>query len=564
MEIEFQSTGETGIETMEFNFSSPPSPFGFGGEEPEEEKPTENTPNSPTQEKKDKGKGKAEYGPPIDWQVEYGRRRYKMAIKAADVPGNTDDSKLRTLSKALARLESFTSSKVTRILGVKTIVALFGAQGDAEKTKNLNLGNDTQIHMQEAPIYNPIETKNKTIRAWDIPLNVTQQEVHTAFSKYGEIKALKLTTIGMWQSANIEYTNQDDYNKLALRWAVPFKADLIRIFPFLNTNQIKEDRAQFTLKLINLPPGTTGYDLKDIITDCKAQTCYIPRKRNYLRRQFAILSFKTEAAITAAVEYVARLGNTDLKWVEIKHKLCAICDKEDHLAIDCNIKALQAQRSQQRKDNGKKFGQLYQRFKPAGAPIPTKPTKVVTRPNTGNRPSYANVVKQRPVRPTSKPATNPIAGKLDKETQHTLKEAIQAMKILGEEIQGIKKDLEKMDIRIGQLEDDSYYVHMEQSDIRQALNMEPHIEEPIQEEEQDTITSGRQTPEEQTQGSEDNPFNYQRKRQALSPAQDIREEQQALYSRINRMGDTIEQLTTTFAQFEQLAAEDTLPPPTEQ
>src|SRR4051812_34510296 len=156
MEIEFQTT-EPGIETMKihfeqpspFGFEKPPSPFGFGGEDLEEEDtPEESTQTSqiPTSKgKMNKGKGKEVYGPPIDWQVEYGRRRYKMVIKAEDVPGNTEESKLRTLSKAMAHLESFTSIKVARISGVKTIVALFGAQADAEKTKNLKLGKDIQI-----------------------------------------------------------------------------------------------------------------------------------------------------------------------------------------------------------------------------------------------------------------------------------------------------------------------------------------------------------------------------------------------------------------------------------
>ena len=100
---------------------------------------------------------------------------------------------------------------------------------------------------------------------WDIPLNVTPEDVRIAFTRYGEIKLLKMQTIGMWQSANIEYTNQEDYNQLKENWAVPFRADLIRIFPFLNTNKIKVEHSQFSLKLNNLPPGTTGYDLKEII-----------------------------------------------------------------------------------------------------------------------------------------------------------------------------------------------------------------------------------------------------------------------------------------------------------
>jgi hypothetical protein len=63
--------------------------------------------------------------------------------------------------------------------------------------------------MQEGTIHNPYEAKHKTIRAWDVPLNVSQAEVHAAFSKYGEIKFIRMQTIGMWQSANIEYTNQE-------------------------------------------------------------------------------------------------------------------------------------------------------------------------------------------------------------------------------------------------------------------------------------------------------------------------------------------------------------------
>src|SRR5438552_13400833 len=81
--------------------------------------------------------------------------------------------------------------------------------------------------------------KIKTIRTWDIPLNVTPDEVRTIFTKYGEIKSLKMQTISMWQSANIEFLNQNDYNNLVQRWSIPFKADLIDIFSFLNSNVIK-------------------------------------------------------------------------------------------------------------------------------------------------------------------------------------------------------------------------------------------------------------------------------------------------------------------------------------
>jgi hypothetical protein len=179
----------------------------------------------------------------------------------------------------------------------------------------------------------------------------------------------------MWQSANIEYTNQEDYNQLKENWAVPFRADLIRIFLFLNTNEIKVEHSQFSLKLNNLPPGTTGYDLKEIIQNTHAQTCYIPRNRNYSRKRFAILSFKTIEAKDEAQDTHVTLGNTTLDWHETTTKLCAICASAVHDTKDCNIKASQLQKVQEKKENTQKFGHLYRRYKPTGVPAQIRFTK---------------------------------------------------------------------------------------------------------------------------------------------------------------------------------------------
>src|SRR4051812_4171734 len=101
--------------------------------------------------------------------------------------------------------------------------------------------------MKESPIYNEIIAKRKTIKAWDISLNIIPEDICTIFIKYSEIKLLKMQTIGMWQSANIKYIiNQEDYNKLKEIWAIPFRADLIKIFSFLNTNEINVERSQFS------------------------------------------------------------------------------------------------------------------------------------------------------------------------------------------------------------------------------------------------------------------------------------------------------------------------------
>jgi hypothetical protein len=211
-----------------FNSSDRRSPVGFSSETeesaPEDASDQEEKSNMRVNMKLPRP---AHNKPPTDWQVEYGRKRYKMIIEATKLPGNNDNQKIRSIGQALAKLESLTSTKLITQQGTKMIVALFGTQRDAEKAKNLMLADGCTIHMQEARLYNAAEAKYNTIRAWDIPLNTKPEEIKAAFSKYGEINNIRINTIGMWQSANIEYTNQDSYQELVQKWAIPFKGELI-------------------------------------------------------------------------------------------------------------------------------------------------------------------------------------------------------------------------------------------------------------------------------------------------------------------------------------------------
>jgi hypothetical protein len=512
------------------------------------------TENRFTLQEKGKGKELTQFDKPIrkapfDWQTEYGRQRYKMYVLATEIPGKDDTTKIRCISKALSCFDSLTSIKMHTIKGIKTIIALFGAQEDAQKATIIKLSDNQTIQMKESPIYNETIAKGKTIRAWDIPLNVTPEDVRTIFTKYGEIKSLKMQTIGMWQSANIEYINQEDYDKLKENWAIPFRADLIRIFPFLNTNEIKLERSQFSLKLNNLPPGTTGYDLKEIIQNTHAQTCYIPRNRNYSRKRFAILSFKTSEAKDGAQDTHVTLGNTTLDWHETTTKLCAICASAIHHTKDCNIKASQLQKAQEKKENIQKFGHLYRRYKPTGVSAQIRFTKSTQQFKTK---SFAEAVKER-----KQPIIEPTQLKTNNETsdQPSLKQIMQAIQQLAEEIKQIKTSLNKMDERIGTIEDDRYYYHAEQ-DQENHENME---ETEITENPNKLFSfTKQQTPPPSIQPEADNPFNYQRKRQAHSPAQDLHERQNNLHIQIDNMGNTLQLIADSISHLHQPNNDDTI------
>jgi hypothetical protein len=291
-----------------------------------------------------------------------------------------------------------------------------------------------------------------------------------------------MQTIGMWQSANIEYTNQEDFDKLSMRWSIPFKADLIRIYPFLNTKEVKQERSKYALRLINLPPGTTGYDMRDIIKQSKAQTCYIPRNNNNLRKRFAILSFRSQEALDDANNLQNFLGNTELQWLSIETKTCTICSNPNHLAKDCPIKEQQTKKFLEKKENTKKFGHLYLRYKPVG----TSNTKqILQQIKTSNKKSYADVIKQCK---QSQPATQTLSSNISttSTSQLSLKDVIAEFHKLHNHLSEIQLQLKDMDKRIGDLETDAYYYHSYEAD-KESLDRD--FQERLGNSEQQTSTS---------------------------------------------------------------------------
>jgi hypothetical protein len=51
--------------------------------------------------------------PPVNWAQKYGRYRYKMQTPLTSLPGQSDPAKVNNLKQALARLESFTTVRIT-------------------------------------------------------------------------------------------------------------------------------------------------------------------------------------------------------------------------------------------------------------------------------------------------------------------------------------------------------------------------------------------------------------------------------------------------------------------
>src|SRR5581483_6419059 len=157
--------------------------------------------------------------------------------------------------------------------------------------------------------------------------------------------------------------------------------------------------------------------------------------------------------------------------------------------------------------------------------------------------SFAQAVRNTQLlnnNPTSKHA-NPVAHINSQDQNTSLNTILQVIYKLGEEIKTIKSTLTDMDNRLSHIEEDTYWVH--------ATHKEDEVD--FIEYEMNCNT----TPEPQMSIPEETFSSYHRKRPATSPIQDIREEQQQLHSRIAAMGDTLQQISTSFG----LLAEESIP-----
>src|SRR5438876_12271599 len=112
--------------------------------------------------------------------------------------------------------------------------------------------------------------------------------------------------------------------------------------------------------------------MREIIKQSKAQTCYILRNNNYLRKRFAILSFKSQEALENASNLQTFLGNTELQWLSLEIKTCTICSNSNHLAKDCPLKNNKSKNPWEKRKTPKNLGIYISDSNPQVLAIPNK------------------------------------------------------------------------------------------------------------------------------------------------------------------------------------------------
>ncbi|GBB88401.1 hypothetical protein RclHR1_14990002 [Rhizophagus clarus] len=121
------------------------------------------------------------------------------------------------------------------------------------------------------------DEKSRIIQVIDIPLFLTKNVIQNAFSILGEIEKLNTTPNGQYQQAFITYINKDVVDRFYYKWSHLIGTYPVRVLLCFLSEEKREERKAFGLRLLGLPFGTNTSVLTEIIKQLNGRTCFIPR-----------------------------------------------------------------------------------------------------------------------------------------------------------------------------------------------------------------------------------------------------------------------------------------------
>ncbi|CAB5346210.1 unnamed protein product [Rhizophagus irregularis] len=170
-----------------------------------------------------------------------------------------------------------------------------------------------------------LNSNSRTIQVIDIPAFRQVREIRESFEDLGEIEKIYTRGAGLYQVAFITYKDTTSIDYFKEQWSYHINKDIVRVLPLLLSKEECEKRKQFSLRLSGLHYQTSGYDLKEVMTQCKGKTCFIPAVM--IRARQMNIEFKKGNA-----------GTRQLYWSKEEDRICNICGNPTHMAKDCTNK----------------------------------------------------------------------------------------------------------------------------------------------------------------------------------------------------------------------------------
>ena len=285
--------------------------------------------------------------------------KIKNALKTYNIQYNTQLPVVQS-GKQGAKVSFLDKEKFDQFLKMEIIIQ-DQKEGDSGEVINVKLQpialkpekkTDTQNKDGDASQ----NSNDRTIQVIDIPAFRQVREIRESFEDLGEIDKIYTRGAGLYQVAFITYKDADSISYFKEQWSYHINKDIVRVLPLLLSKEERERRKQFSLRLSGLHYQTSGYDLKEVMTQCKGKTCFIPAvmiRGKYQRCRYAYIHFSSQDDLVAArqinIEFKkGNAGTRKLYWSKEDDRICNICGNPTHMAKDCTNKDIN-------KSSSKKF-----------------------------------------------------------------------------------------------------------------------------------------------------------------------------------------------------------------
>jgi hypothetical protein len=216
---------------------------------------------------------------------------WQLWIKFTDIQGTSLPDKYQQIRGYFTNIKGFHN-----VIAPRKTKEMFKVTFTSEEATNKAQEKATQLGIVTSTNHPTQQNQSeRTIIVKEIPLGTSKEEIKASFEEYGEIEEITWSLVGLWQKAHILYKSTDSLIGVDTQWSAMIGKDSVRIVTATNTAEKLKTQAQFTLKLTQLPQGTTAYDIGTYIRLLGGMTCKIPRTTpSYNRQKFAIVEFSTQ------------------------------------------------------------------------------------------------------------------------------------------------------------------------------------------------------------------------------------------------------------------------------
>ncbi|CAB4435484.1 unnamed protein product [Rhizophagus irregularis] len=210
--------------------------------------------------------------------------------------------------------------------------------------------------------YSPADMKRnveaKSLFVTDIPLFLTETQVHSAFSRYGSVVRCKFSLKKHYYTAMVQFATEDPIAQFDDTWAILCLGNFLCVCPAHYSKTQRDARRQYVAVLAGIPKNIKEADLTDIANQVSAKAINIPLSfTSYKPKPYVYMNFFSQETLDAAKELTVSFRSRGLTWHspdDVKN-LCHVCGRHGCSPSQCSPRPA--------KKTSTQLDKLYSRFK---------------------------------------------------------------------------------------------------------------------------------------------------------------------------------------------------------